>query len=54
MSILASNWLKRLVLLLVIMLAAVVAMNQFTPPDAVYFNILPGVIVHYSQTWAVP
>lgn len=23
-------------------------------PDEVYFNILPGVVVHYSSTWAVP
>lgn len=35
MSIHASNWLKRLVLLLVIMLAAVMAINQFTPPNVV-------------------
>jgi hydroxyacylglutathione hydrolase len=35
MSTLASNWLKRFVLLLVIMLAAVVAMNQCTPLDVI-------------------
>ncbi len=29
------RWLKRLVLLLVILVTAVVAMNQFTPPDIV-------------------
>lgn len=23
-------------------------------PDEVFFNILPGVVVHYSSTWAVP
>jgi hypothetical protein len=23
-------------------------------PDGVFFNILPGVVVHYSSTWAVP
>ncbi|MGZ3623324.1 MAG: M28 family peptidase [Ktedonobacteraceae bacterium] len=23
-------------------------------PDEVYFNIMPGVVVHYSSTWALP
>jgi hypothetical protein len=23
-------------------------------PDEVFFNILPGVVVHYSSTWAIP
>ena len=41
MSIHASNWLKRLVLLLVIMLAAVMAMNQFTPPNVVSASTVP-------------
>ncbi len=42
MSTYTSDWLKRLVLFLVIMLAAAMAMDQFTPPDVVPASAPPA------------